>query len=296
MHKGLVASIALHCGILLWAVVSFAGKDMSVPESQPIPVDLVSPTELTKIKAGVKDAKEEARAAEPKPEPPKPVAKKETPPPKREQKAEAEPAPAPQAKAPEPKPVEKKPEPRPEPKKVVEKKPEPPKPKPKPAAVEKDGDKAAAKDAPKKKQNDFNPDRIAALLNKAPDAGAPPRPEAPPAPQEKARGRESGQDMTMSISEIDALRARISQCWSPPVGGIGADAIRVRLRMQLAPDGTLTSNPQVVNTEPSPFFQAAADSAVRAVMLCQPYQLPSAKYELWRDMIINFDPRDMFRG
>ncbi|MEC9367272.1 MAG: cell envelope biogenesis protein TolA, partial [Pseudomonadota bacterium] len=236
--------------------------------------------------------------SEPKPEPPTPGANKETPPPKREQKAEAAPEPAPQAKAPEPKPVEKKPEPKPEPVKAAEKKPEPPKPKPKPkaAAVEKDGADTPARDAPKKKQQEFNPDRIAALLNKAPDAGAPPKPDAPAAPKEKAKGRESGQDMTMSISEIDALRARISQCWNPPVGGLGADAIRVKLRMQLAPDGSLTAQPQVVNSEPSPFFLAAADSAVRAVMLCQPYQLPSAKYELWRDMIINFDPRDMFRG
>ena len=46
----------------------------------------------------------------------------------------------------------------------------------------------------------------------------------------------------------------------------------------------------------SPFFQAAADSAVRAVFQCQPYELPSEKYALWRDMILNFDPSDMYRS
>jgi hypothetical protein len=100
----------------------------------------------------------------------------------------------------------------------------------------------------------------------------------------------------MTLSEIDALRARISQCWSPPVGGLGADAIRVKLRLQLGSDGMLANRPQVVNRDGSPFFQAAADSAVRAVMLCQPYQLPATKYALWKDMILNFDPREMFGG
>ena len=42
--------------------------------------------------------------------------------------------------------------------------------------------------------------------------------------------------------------------------------------------------------------QAAADSAVRAVYQCQPYTLPSDKYALWRDMILNFDPSDMYRS
>ena len=38
----------------------------------------------------------------------------------------------------------------------------------------------------------------------------------------------------------------------------------------------------------------AADSAVRAVYQCQPYELPSEKYAVWRDMILNFDPRQMY--
>jgi hypothetical protein len=54
--------------------------------------------------------------------------------------------------------------------------------------------------------------------------------------------------------------------------------------------------PTVANSGSSPFFQAAADSAVRAVYQCQPYELPKAKYALWRDMILNFDPSDMYRS
>ena len=43
-------------------------------------------------------------------------------------------------------------------------------------------------------------------------------------------------------------------------------------------DGTLIGYPTVANSGSSPFFQAAADSAVRAVYQCQPYELPSEKY------------------
>ena len=120
-------------------------------------------------------------------------------------------------------------------------------------------------------------------------------PSEEPAPN-KVRGQSNGTEMTMSVNEIDALRARIAQCWSPPPGGLGAEQIVVKLRLKLNEDGTLVGYPTVANSGSSPFFQAAADSAVRAVYQCQPYTLPSDKYALWRDMILNFDPSDMYRA
>ena len=156
--------------------------------------------------------------------------------------------------------------------------------------------KPKPKTAPRKKK-EFDPDNIAALLNKVPDAG--PRTTAALKPKKKpepAKGRSNGRDLSMTFNEIDALRAKISQCWNPPVGGLGADAIKVKLRLRLREDGVLSREPEVVNREGSPFFRAAADAAVRAVMLCQPYQLPPKKYAMWRDMILNFDPKEMFGG
>jgi colicin import membrane protein len=40
----------------------------------------------------------------------------------------------------------------------------------------------------------------------------------------------------------------------------------------------------------------AAESALRAVRRCQPYTMPAAKYDIWRDVEVTFDPRDMFGG
>ena len=137
---------------------------------------------------------------------------------------------------------------------------------------------------------------MAALLNKLPDAASEARTEdAPPdTPRKKVKGQSSGTQMTMAVNEIDALRAKIAQCWNPPPGGLGADAIIVKLRLQLNEDGSLIGYPTVANSGGSQFFQAAADSAVRAVYQCQPYELPAEKYAVWRDMILNFDPRQMY--
>ncbi len=321
MRRSTFISSAIHVAILLWAVAVFPSAR---PEQtiQDIAVDIVSPSELTKLKAGMAHAKDEAplaRQEEPKPKPvlapPKPEEVKPAvppPPPPPQAKPEEQPKPkeAEKPKEPEPKkelPKEAEAKPKPEPAKEPEKKPEP-KPEPKTAESKPEPKKQAEKkpkteSKPKPKpslravtKRDFNADRIAALLNKMPDAGAEPRTEepVPEEPRKPVRGQSNGRELTMSVNEIDALRARIAQCWNPPPGGLGADAIIVKLRLRLNEDGSLVGYPTIANSGSSPFFQAAADSAVRAVFQCQPYSLPSEKYAVWRDMILNFDPRQMY--
>jgi hypothetical protein len=286
MGKSTFISAALHTAILLFALVAFPAAKM---EHMPIaiPVDLATPSELTKIKAGKKDVKDEAPlAAKPKEEKPQAV-----------RAAANQPEPEDKPKT-ELKPEEK---PKPETPKQAAPKPEPKKPevkmadnKPKPKSKQADAGKKKPKPASKR---DFNTDRIAALLNKIPDAVDEPAPVLPEEETPKeVKGQSNGTQMTMSVNEIDALRARIAQCWNPPPGGLGADEIVVKLRLRLNEDGTLVGYPTIANRGSSPFFQAAADSAVRAVYQCQPYALPSDKYALWRDMILNFDPSDMYRA
>jgi colicin import membrane protein len=52
----------------------------------------------------------------------------------------------------------------------------------------------------------------------------------------------------------------------------------------------------VTNRGSSPLFQIAVESARGAVLKCQPYRLPAAKYEAWSDVEVKFDPKEMFRG
>jgi hypothetical protein len=259
MGRGTFISAALHGAILLWVLVAFPSSNMDSAPLVAIPIDLATPGDVTKIKAGTKDGLDDGVLAG-KPEEKKPQAAKEAKPPEQttslDDKAQSKPDDAKQAAA------------------------DPPK-KPKPQA----------------KKRDFNPDKIAALLNKIPDAADDPNPVEPSdEPKKKVKGQSNGTEMSMSVNEIDALRARIAGCWTPPPGGLGADQIVVKLRLKLNEDGTLVGYPTVANSGSSPFFQAAADSAVRALYQCQPYELPKAKYALWRDMILNFDPSDMYRS
>lgn len=292
MRRSTFISAALHGALLLWVVAAFPTTKLDSAPLQEIPVDLATPAEITRLKAGMANAKDEAPlVAKPKEEKPVAVKEKVEPPEKTEALPEKKPEPVSEKveapKKPEPKPekIAKAKEPEPE------KKPETKKPEPKKADAPK-------KPGPKKPARDFNADRIAALLNKIPDAAeeATPNEIAEDAPEKPVRGQSNGTQLTMSVNEIDALRARIAQCWNPPPGGLGADSIVVKLRLQLNEDGTLIGYPSIANSGGSAFFQAAADSAVRAVYQCQPYTLPVEKYSAWRDMILNFDPSEMYRS
>ena len=42
-----------------------------------------------------------------------------------------------------------------------------------------------------------------------------------------------------------------------------------------------------------PVFRAFAESAVRAVRACSPLKLPPESYQVWRNIIFNFDPSRM---
>src|SRR3970282_2748996 len=81
MRKSPFISAALHTAILLWALVAFPAAKMDHTPLVAIPVDLATPSELTKIKAGMADAKDEAPlAGKPKEEKPKAVKEAKKPP------------------------------------------------------------------------------------------------------------------------------------------------------------------------------------------------------------------------
>jgi hypothetical protein len=162
-------------------------------------------------------------------------------------------------------------------------------------------------------ESDFDAKRISALLNRDPTAGERPAQEGPREPWRRpstlddqtsgldedarepaARGAPEGRDRRMGANDIDAFRAQISRCWTPPVGGLGGDSIIVKLRIALNEDGRLHGPPEIANSFNSPFFRPAADAAVRAVVQCQPYRMPPESFGQWRDMLLSFDPSRMY--
>lgn len=98
----------------------------------------------------------------------------------------------------------------------------------------------------------------------------------------------------MTIAEIDALRQQIHRCWNPPVGARDADELVVQVRVLLNADGSVEAIPDAEAQGFGPFYDAVADSARRAVLSCQPYDLTASKYEFWRDLRVTLDARELF--
>src|SRR6267154_1224648 len=175
--------------------------------------------------------------------------KAETPKPLVEKVAEAKPVEA----KPETKPAEAKPDPIAEAlKKEQAKKPEPKKAEAKPPTPP----KKPAPPAPK-----FDPHQVEALLNK--------------------------QAATRVAAAGDILNS--TPALGPPSGAKNPQEIVVQVRMLLKPDGTLAAPPMATNSGSSQLFMAARDSAMRAVLRGQPYDmLRPEHYEQWKDIEVTF--------
>ena len=258
--------------------VQKAEEPAPAPEPTPKPVE--KPIEQAKV---------EPPKPVPTPEPPKP-AEKPVPPKEPTPQAPAEVTPKETAAAenvqlPDSAPVPQsrpKPEPQKQPEKVAEK--------PKPV------EKPAEKPKPQTQKAESNKkdvlDEVAALLNKEQAAGG----GAKRSTEQAALGstkKNTGQKL--SQNEMDALRSRIQQCWNVPAGAMDAENIKFSIQFKLSPSGEVEGRPEVIKGDGnSTVYRAAVESARRAILKCGPYTLPAEKYEAWADIILNFDPSDMF--
>lgn len=289
MRGAIAMSAALHGAIVMIAYFGVPSLfDDPEVASVTIPVELVLIAEETtppppKLEAA--PAETEPPAPEPKPEvtvPPPPAAVEVA------------------AVAPEPVPEAEEQTPRPTPPPKV--KPEVAKPAPEPEPV-------ARRPAPTprhkpERRAKFDPDRIAALLNK--DQHEPPRPRIEPAEVPAPADTEApAQDLVarvrdlLSISPVDDIRRQFRSCWTFPGGARAPEGLIVTVRIRLKPDGALIGEPRVMETGRlgDPFFRAAAEAAVRAVHKCTPLQrLPPLDYNEWSEIVLTFDPREMVGG
>jgi outer membrane biosynthesis protein TonB len=295
VDKTVVASVALHVLVLGWVMLSFSTRALEMKPEDSVAVDVVSPNELAKVMAGMKTGKKEN---------PKPLVEKV---------AEAKPvddavgkitekapvvtetAPPPQPKV-EEKPVEKKPDPpkvvekpKEEPKQV-EKKPDPPKvdpigetlkkeekkPPPKPVQAAKPPEPAK----PKIVERHFDQTQIAALLDKRDPT------------RQAAAGDTLNSNAALGLSKGTAadnsatwgamFKQQVERCWKKPYGGIESQKPEVAFAIRLKRDGTLEGSPVPEGVPATPFLRVYQESALRAILECQPYKLPAALYEEWK--------------
>lgn len=289
MRAGLAISGVTHVVLLTWSTLVFPSAEVfEVEPVQSLPVEIITPSELTRIMAGAQDAElpepesEPIAASEPESQPQQTAALEPEPP----TAPEAEPEPVPEIAA--------EPEPEPEPVPVAEPTP----PELQHVEINRNAMRVPTfrpRNTPSR-QEQFDADRIAALLDKTPDQEQTRRQNDTQSDRSATRGQSDGRDSNMSISEIDLLRRQISRCWNPPIGVQGAENLIVAIRISLRRDGTLSGAPEVDGTVSGGAERVAAESALRAVRRCAPYQLPPEKYDTWRDIRVTFDPRQMLGG
>ncbi|MBR1225380.1 MULTISPECIES: protein TolA [unclassified Bradyrhizobium] len=295
IDKTLAASVALHVLVLGYGLVSFSTKAYEMTPEESVAVDVISSDQLAKVMAGSKTGKKEN---------PKPLVEKV---------AEAKPlddavgkvsekapvitetAPPPQPKA-EEKPVEKKPDPpkvaeKPKEEPKPEKKPDPPKVDPIAEAIKKEEKKPPPKPVaqpaakpPEQKQKiverHFDQTQIAALLDKR------------DATRQAATGSTLNSNAALGTSKGTAadnsatwgalFQRQVERCWKKPYGGIESQKPEVAFAIRLKRDGTLEGMPVPEGTPATPFLRVYQESALRAIIECQPYNLPAAFFEEWK--------------
>ena len=281
LSRPVAISLGLHAIAVLIAIFGLPYLTAPTPPlEEPIPIEVVTVAAKSHVN---KPAATPVKVNTPKPAPPKPV-KPPTPPTKTSDappksteikptplKSEAAPTPDEDALAPPKKTVKKMTPP---------KKPAAPKPDPKKAAEQQQDFNALLK-------NMIKTDPVQATQDAPEKAAATPTPNATLSDE-------------MTMSEMDAVRQQLGQCWKLLAGARYAEDLVVEIDMTMNADKTV-AGAKIVDQgryNSNTFFRAAADSAMRAVYdpHCNPLtSLPDGKVAMWKDLDVKFDPREMLQ-
>jgi len=323
MPKGFAFSAIRHLATLVLIALGLPVLFHRPPlQDMPIAVELVTIAPETratrpnpfKPKAEAKPDIAPAPPA-PKPEPkPEPVQPAPAPPPSA---ATAPPAPQPAPPKPElaalpppppppppPKPIEAQAPPPPPPEKV---KPEPPRPpvataKPEPKKQNPAAFAALMKSLDSKPDKKTDPAAFDSLLKNltrqqtAEAEEAPPQPRRPVAAAAPSSQPKAPLGSQLTANEMDLLRQQLYQCWNVPAGVRDAKDLVIEIRVMVGPD-SVTQEATIVDQGRlgDPIFRAAAESARRTFSnpQCTPLHVPAGKYEVWKDLVVDFSPKDI---
>ena len=299
VDKTVLASVALHVLVLGWVMLSFSTKALEMQPEELVAVDVIDANQLAKVMAGTKTGKKEN---------PKPLAEKV---------AEAKPVDDAVGKISEKPPVVTEAAPPPQPKveeKPVEKKPDPPK------VVEKKGraeegraeagrEEARAGEARSDRGSDqegreeaaaeagaacgqaaraqrriverhFDQSQIAALLDKRDPSRQAVANDT--LNSNAALGLAKGTAADNSATWGAMFQRQVERCWKKPYGGIESQKPEVAFAIRLKRDGTPRRITGAGRRPATPYLRVYQESALRAILECQPYKLPAALYEEWK--------------
>ena len=143
----------------------------------------------------------------------------------------------------------------------------------------------------------FDPNQIAALIDKSKEEVAETLKKNNRLTQDSVKNSFTS---SLTLSQEDALKAQIFGCWSLPLGLPYQENLLVRIKLKLKPDGTVLKSEILdharMNMPGQGFYKVLAESALRAIRICQPLRVPPTGYEKWKDLQLNFDANEMLRG
>ena len=147
------------------------------------------------------------------------------------------------------------------------------------------------------KKEIFDPNQIAALIDKSKEETAETLKKNEKLTQSNIKDSFTN---ALTLNQEDALKAQIFGCWSLPLGLPYQENLLVRIKLKLKPDGTVLRSEILdharMNKPGQGFYKVLAESALRAIRICQPLRVPPTGYEKWKDLQLNFDANEMLKG
>ena len=143
----------------------------------------------------------------------------------------------------------------------------------------------------------FDPNQIASLIDKSKEESAETIKKNKKLTQSNVKNALTN---ALTLSQEDALKAQIFGCWSLPLGLPYQENLMVRIKLKLKPDGMVSKSEILdharMNAPGQGFYKVLAESALRAIRICQPLRVPPTGYEKWKELQLNFDANEMLKG
>ena len=99
---------------------------------------------------------------------------------------------------------------------------------------------------------------------------------------QRALGKSTGMSANNSATWGAMFKQQVERCWKKPYGGIEVQQTEAAFAIRLKRDGTLEGMPVPEGTPATPYLRVYQESALRAIIECQPYNLPAAYFDEWK--------------
>jgi hypothetical protein len=106
--------------------------------------------------------------------------------------------------------------------------------------------------------------------------------------------------LKLNKNEVDAIFSSVNSCWSIPLGLPYNQDLSVKIKVKFDLSGNVIRTEIIdfakINKKGNGFLKVLAESALRAIKLCTPIKAPKDKYDLWKEVVFNFDAKDVLNG